>query len=210
MPRTRIKICGITRPEDGLAAAHAGADAIGLVFYAGSARNVDIAIAQQIVTALTPFVTVVGLFVDAEPEHVRRVLQHVPVQLLQFHGNEEPDYCAAFGLPFIKAVPMGAGADVADYAQRFDAAVGLLLDNYGGDQIGGSGQRFDWARIPPQVHKPIILAGGLNSTNVRTAVQQIRPFAVDVSSGVETAKGIKDSQLIRAFVSAVEKGENRV
>ncbi|NJN48373.1 MAG: phosphoribosylanthranilate isomerase [Candidatus Competibacteraceae bacterium] len=200
------QICGITRPEDGLAAAHAGADAIGLVFFAGSSRNVDTAIARQIVAALPPFVAVVGLFVDADPEHVRFVLQQMPLHLLQFHGNEEPDYCAAFGFPYIKAVPMGAGADVTDYAQRFEAADGLLLDNYGGDQIGGSGQRFDWARIPPQVHKPIILAGGLNATNVGAAVQQIRPFAVDVSSGVETAKGIKDSQLIRAFVGAVEKG----
>ncbi|MEZ5582991.1 MAG: phosphoribosylanthranilate isomerase [Candidatus Competibacteraceae bacterium] len=210
MPRTRIKICGITRPEDGLAAADAGVDAIGLVFYAGSSRNVETTVARQIVAALPPFVTVVGLFVDAEPAHVRQVLQQVPVHLLQFHGNEQPDYCATFGLPFIKAVPMGAGADVADYARRFAAASGLLLDNYGGDQIGGSGQLFDWARIPPQIHKPVILAGGLSAANVGAAVQRIRPFAVDVSSGVETAKGIKDSQLIRAFVSAVEKGEHRV
>jgi len=210
MSRTRIKICGITRPEDGLAAFQAGADAIGLVFFPGSSRNIDTAIARQIVAALPPFVTVVGLFVDADPTHVQDVLQHVPLQLLQFHGNEEPDYCAAFDFPFIKAVPMGAGADVTDYAQRFEAAAGLLLDNYGGDQIGGSGQRFDWARIPPQVHKPIILAGGLNPTNVSAAVQQIQPFAVDVSSGVEIAKGVKDSQLIRAFVGAVEKGEHCV
>ncbi|MEE4378635.1 MAG: phosphoribosylanthranilate isomerase [Candidatus Competibacteraceae bacterium] len=210
MPRTRIKICGITCPEDALAAAHAGADAIGLVFFSGSSRNVNPVIARQIVAALPPFVTVVGLFVNADPEHVQYVLQQMPLHLLQFHGNEEPDYCAAFGFPYIKAVPMGAGADVTDYAQRFEAADGLLLDNYGGDQIGGSGQRFDWARIPPQVAKPIILAGGLNPTNVSAAVQQIRPFAVDVSSGVEIAKGIKDSQLIRAFVGAVEKGEHCV
>jgi len=207
MRRTRVKICGITRPDDGLAAVRLGADAIGLVFYPPSSRHVDMATAQRIVAALPPFVTVVGLFVDADAASVRDVLRQVPLQLLQFHGSEEPDYCASFALPFIKAVPMGAGADVARYANRFDAAA-LLLDSHGDQRSGGSGHTFDWARVPARVSKPIILAGGLKPDNVTTAIKQIRPFAVDVSSGVETAKGVKDSELMRAFMQGVDNGDS--
>jgi phosphoribosylanthranilate isomerase len=209
MHRTRVKICGITRPEDGQAAAELGADAIGLVFHAASARAVDAEIARQIIRVLPPFVTVVGLFVNAAPGAVQTILRQVPLGLLQFHGEEDPDYCAAFGVPFIKAVPMGAVLDAQAYGRRFQAAAGLLLDSHGGGRTGGSGHRFDWERVPVDAGKPLILAGGLNPDNVAQAVQRLRPFAVDVSSGVESAKGIKDYGLMRAFMRGVERGESR-
>ena len=208
LPRTRVKICGITRPEDGVMTARLGADAIGLVFYPPSPRFVNPEQAWRIVMALPPFITTVGLFVNAEPAAVRAVLSVVPLTLLQFHGDEEPDYCAAFGWPYLKAVPMGAGADVYDYEQRFATAAGLLLDSHGGAQTGGSGRGFDWARIPAERHKPLILAGGLHPGNVAAAIRQVRPEAVDVSSGVEAAKGVKDGALIRAFLQGVNDGEN--
>ncbi len=208
LPRTRVKICGITRPEDGVMTARLGADAIGLVFYPPSPRFVNPEQARRIIMALPPFITTVGLFVNAEPAAVRAVLSVVPLTLLQFHGDEEPDYCAAFGWPYLKAVPMGAGADVYDYEQRFATAAGLLLDSHGGAQTGGSGRGFDWARIPAERHKPLILAGGLHPGNVAAAIRQVRPEAVDVSSGVEAAKGVKDGALIRAFLQGVNDGEN--
>ncbi len=209
MNRTRIKICGITRPEHALAAANLGVDAIGLVFYPPSPRALDIDAAQRIVAVLPPFVCAVGLFVNAEAEAVRDVLHRVPLNLLQFHGDETPDYCAAFGHPYIKAVPMGAGADVMTYARRFVRSAGLLLDSHGGAQTGGTGQCFDWNLIPSGAPKPLILAGGLNPSNVTQAVQRIRPYGVDVSSGVESTKGIKDISLMQVFVQGVESGENR-
>lgn len=208
LPRIRVKICGITRPEDGVMTARLGADAIGLVFYPPSPRFVSPEQARRIILALPPFITTVGLFVNAEPATVRAVLSVVPLTLLQFHGDEEPDYCAAFGWPYLKAVPMGAGADVYDYEQRFATAAGLLLDSHGGAQTGGSGHGFDWARIPAERHKPLILAGGLHPGNVAAAIRQVRPEAVDVSSGVEAAKGVKDGALIRAFLQGVNDGEN--
>jgi phosphoribosylanthranilate isomerase len=203
IPRTRVKICGITRPEDGLMGAALGADAIGLVFYRPSPRFVDVETAQRIIAALPPFITVVGLFMNAEPAAVRAVLESVRLDLLQFHGDEEPDDCAAFGRPYLKAVPMGAGADVRDYEQRFANATGLLLDSHGGQKTGGTGQIFDWARIPAERQKPLILAGGLHPGNVTEAIRQVRPYAVDVSSGVESAKGVKDAALMRAFLRGV-------
>jgi phosphoribosylanthranilate isomerase len=208
MPRTRVKICGITRPEDGAIATKLGADAIGLVFYPPSPRFVDPETAQRIVAALPPLVTVVGLFVNAEPAAVQAVLNRVPLHLLQFHGDEEPEECAAFGLPYLKAVPMGAGAQVPDYEQRFANAAGLLLDSHGGQKMGGTGQGFDWVRIPAQRKKPLILAGGLHPGNIAEAIRQVRPYAVDVSSGVESAKGIKDTELMRAFLQGVYNGES--
>ena len=207
-PRTRVKICGITRPEDGVAAAQLGADAIGLVFYPPSPRFVDVETARRIVAALPPFVTVVGLFMNAEPVAVQRVIDRVPLHLLQFHGDEDPDYCASFGLPYLKAVPMGAHADVLDYERRFATTAGLLLDSHGGDQMGGSGQGFDWTRIPAERRKPLILAGGLHPDSVAEAIRQVRPYAVDVSSGVESAKGIKDAELMRAFLRGVYDRES--
>lgn len=189
-------------------AAALGADAIGLVFYPPSLRFVALETAQRIVAALPPFVATVGLFVNAEPAAVRAVLSLIPLTLLQFHGDEQPDDCAAFGLPYLKAVPMGAGAVVQDYEQRFATAAGLLLDSHGGAQTGGSGQGFDWAQIPTERHKPLILAGGLHPGNVAAAIRQVRPWAVDVSSGVETAKGIKDAELMRAFLRGVYDGNS--
>jgi len=189
-------------------AAALGADALGLVFYPPSPRFVALETAQRIVAALPPFVATVGLFVNAEPAAVRAVLRLIPLALLQFHGDEQPDDCAAFGLPYIKAVPMGAGAVVRDYEQRFATAAGLLLDSHGGEQTGGSGQGFDWAQIPAERHKPLILAGGLHPGNVAAAIRQVRPWAVDVSSGVETAKGIKDAELMRAFLRGVYDGNS--
>ncbi|NJM11732.1 MAG: phosphoribosylanthranilate isomerase [Synechococcaceae cyanobacterium SM1_2_3] len=208
--RTRVKICGITRPADGVAAARLGADAIGLVFYPPSPRFVTVETAQQIIAALPPFVTVVGLFMNAEAAAVRTILGQVRLHLLQFHGDEPPEQCANLGLPYLKAVPMGANAEVQDYEQRFATAVGLLLDSHGGDQPGGSGRGFDWARIPAETErvKPLILAGGLHPGNVAAAIRQVRPDAVDVSSGVESAKGIKDSELMCAFLRGVFDGQS--
>lgn len=208
IPRTRVKICGITRPEDGVMAAELGADAIGLVFYPPSSRFVEVEAARQIIAALPPLIGVVGLFMNAEPSAVRAVLTQIPLHWLQFHGDENPDDCAAFGLPYLKAVPMGAGADVRDYERRFASAAGLLLDSHGGQKMGGTGQCFDWTRIPAERRKPLILAGGLHPSNVAEAVRQVRPYAVDVSSGVESAKGIKDAQLMRAFLQGVYDGES--
>lgn len=206
--RTRVKICGITRPDDGAAAARLGADAVGLVFYPPSPRFVNLDTARLIIAALPPFITVVGLFMNAEPATVRTVLAKVPLHLLQFHGDEEPNDCAAFDLPYIKAVPMGANADIRDYERRFATATGLLLDSHGGDQPGGSGQGFDWTRIPAEYDKPLILAGGLHPGNVAAAIRQVRPYAVDVSSGVESAKGIKNAERMRAFLRGVNEGES--
>ena len=180
-----------------------GADAIGLVFHRPSPRCVTVDEARRIVAALPPFASVVGLFMNAEPAVIRAVLSEVPLSLLQFHGDEEPNACAAFGLPYIKAVPMGAGADARDYEQRFAGAAGLLLDSHGGQQMGGTGHGFDWTRIPSECLKPLILAGGLHPGNVAAAIRQVRPYAVDVSSGVESAKGIKDAELMRAFLRGV-------
>lgn len=206
--RARVKICGITRPEDGAMAASLGADAIGLVFHRSSPRCVDAEAALRIVAALPPFVATVGLFANAEPEAVRAILSEVPLTLLQFHGDEEPDYCAAFGLPYLKAVPMGTDADVREYEQRFATAAGLLLDSHGGNKMGGTGQGFDWTRIPAERRKPLILAGGLHPGNVAAAIRQVRPYGVDVSSGVETAKGIKNAELMRAFLRGVYDRES--
>lgn len=205
MQRIRIKICGITRPDDGQVAAYWGADAIGLVFYPGSARAVDTATARAIVAALPPFVSTVGLFVDAEPEAVRAVLATVALDCLQFHGSETPDYCVSFGRPYIKAIAMGVAADVTEQAHRYATAAGLLLDSHGGGKVGGTGQVFDWNRIPKNLSKPLILAGGLNPANVGDAIVRVRPYGVDVSSGVESAKGIKDAHLIAAFMRSIEQ-----
>lgn len=201
--RTRVKICGITRPEDGIMAVSLGADAIGLVFHRPSPRYIDPEKALRIIAALPPFVTTVGLFRNEDSAAVRAVLTAVPLAMVQFHGDEDPDYCASFGIPYLKAVPMGANADIADYERRFTTASGLLLDSHGGNTMGGTGQGFDWSKIPVKRHKPLILAGGLDPNNITAAILAVRPYAVDVSSGVEAAKGIKDTELMRAFLRGV-------
>jgi phosphoribosylanthranilate isomerase len=207
MPRTRVKICGLTRPDDAQAAAAAGADAIGLVFYAKSPRAVDIAQARAVLAALPPFVTSVGLFVDAPAALVAEVLRMVPLDLLQFHGDEPPEHCVAFGRPWVKAVRVRPGLDLAGEAGRYAGARALLLDAYSPGIPGGTGEAFDWALIPPALRPRIILAGGLTPDNVADAIGRVRPYAVDVSGGVEAARGNKDHAKLDAFMQGVRDGD---
>lgn len=207
----RVKICGITRPDDGRHAARAGADAIGLVFYPPSPRYVSPRRAADIVAALPPFVTTVGLFVDAPPEQIAALLEQVPLDMLQFHGDESPAYCAAFQRPWIKALRMRDGVDPRAEADRYGAAGarGLLVDSYVPGVPGGTGERFDWDRLPADPPLPLVLAGGLDPANVAEAVRRVRPWAVDVSGGVEVLGvdgrrqgGIKDPGAVSAFIRA--------
>ena len=200
---TRTKICGITRPEDARTAAAAGVDAIGLVFYPKSPRAVTIEQAQAICAVLPPFITVVALFVDAEHFEIEDILAAVPVDLLQFHGSETPAQCNAFTTPYIKAIRMRDDADLIDAVRQYSFARGLLVDTFNPDEAGGTGEVFDWDRVPDGLDTPIILAGGLEPSNVGAAIQQVSPYAVDVSSGVEQSKGIKDAEKIQAFMTAV-------
>ncbi|MEO4048218.1 phosphoribosylanthranilate isomerase [Pseudomonas sp. CAU 1711] len=202
MTGVRIKICGITRVEDALAAVAAGADAIGLVFYAKSPRAVGIEQARAIVAALPPFVTSVGLFVDMERAELESILARVPLDLLQFHGDESLEQCEGFNRPYIKALRVKAGDDIAAQVDRYPSAQGVLLDTYVEGVPGGTGEAFDWSLVPQELSKPLILAGGLRPVNVAAAVAQVRPYAVDVSGGVEASKGIKDAQKIEAFIRA--------
>ncbi len=204
---TAVKICGITRPEDALAAARAGADAIGLVFHAASPRYVTSARAAEIVRGLPSEVTTVGLFVNETAEQVRAVLAVAPVELLQFHGEESPEFCRQFGQPYVKAVRMGPGVDLVQYARNYHDAKALLLDALVEGVHGGSGVTFDWSLIPRDLSLPIILSGGLTPENVTEAVRRVRPLAVDVSSGVESAKGIKDASKIAAFIRGVRDAD---
>lgn len=210
MRRTRVKFCGITRVEDAREAVRLGADAIGLVFYPKSPRAVSIERAAQVAAAVPPFVSVVGLFVDAEPVHIREVLAAVRIDLLQFHGDECPGDCGGFGRPYIKALRMREGVDVAAYARTYADAAGLLLDAYVAGQPGGTGTHFDWGRIPRDLDRPLILAGGLTPANVAEAIAAVHPFAVDVSGGVEADKGIKDPAKMAAFAAAVAAADARL
>lgn len=203
MAVVRSKICGITRVEDALAAAEAGADAIGLVFYAKSPRAVSVQQAREIIAALPPFVTSVGLFVDASRCELGEILDAVPLDLLQFHGDETPDECDHYGRPYIKALRVKPGDDIAAQVARYANARGVLLDTFVPGIPGGTGEAFDWSLVPAQLSKPVILAGGLTAANVAQAIGQVRPFAVDISGGVESAKGIKDAAKIHAFMEAV-------
>ena len=202
---TRVKICGITRIEDALAAAAMGVDAIGLVFYENSPRNVEIAQAAAICRQLPAFVTTVALFLDAEQAVVNDVLEQVPVDLLQFHGAEDPAYCERFARPYIKALGMGRlnQQGLISQSKAYKNARGLLLDSHEPGAAGGTGEVFDWNSIPV-LNKPLILAGGLTVSNVAEAVSRVRPWAVDVSSGVEADKGIKSVELMSAFMQEVE------
>lgn len=206
MTAVRVKICGITRVEDALAAAAAGADAIGLVFYANSPRAVGIEQAQAIIAALPPFVTTVGLFVDIQRDELQRILASVPLDLLQFHGDESVEQCEGFGRPYIKALRVKAGDDIIAEVSRYPGASGILLDTYVEGVPGGTGKAFDWSLVPEKLSKPVILAGGLRPDNVAEAVRQVRPYAVDVSGGVEAGKGIKDAERVAAFIRAVRGG----
>ncbi|QFY42567.1 phosphoribosylanthranilate isomerase [Candidatus Methylospira mobilis] len=201
--RTRVKICGFTRAQDAVAAARLGADAIGLVFYAPSPRHVAVETAREIVASLPAFTTVSGLFVDAAEEQVRDVLAQVRLDLLQFHGSETPEYCRQFERRYIKSVAMRSDTDLDALASHYADAAGLLLDVDNPAAKGGTGTAFDWGLVPWQCRLPLIVAGGLSPENVGAALAQTRPYAVDVSSGVESAKGIKEQQRMAAFLDEV-------
>ncbi|MCC9006674.1 phosphoribosylanthranilate isomerase [Pseudomonas putida] len=205
MSNVRSKICGITRIEDALAAAEAGADAIGFVFYAKSPRAVDVRQARAIIAELPPFVTTVGLFVNASRCELNEILEVVPLDLLQFHGDETPQDCEGYHRPWIKALRVRPGDDLEAACQLYAGARGILLDTYVAGVPGGTGEAFDWSLVPAHLSKSIILAGGLSADNVGQAIAQVRPYAVDVSGGVEQAKGIKDAAKIEAFMQAVKQ-----
>jgi len=209
MGRTRIKVCGITRPEDAIGVAELGVDAIGLVFYPPSPRCVDVDRAREIVNVLPPFVDAVGLFLDEERHRIEAVLDALPLELLQFHGGESPAECAVYDRPYIKAIPMGEAVEPQSYARDFTGARGFLLDSNPAGAAGGTGKRFDWTRSPRDLGRPLILAGGLDPSNVSVGVAQVNPYAVDVSSGVESSSGIKDMGLVEAFIRGVRRGESR-
>ena len=206
--RTRVKICGITRIEDALAAVNAGADAIGLVFYAQSPRCVTIEQAQKIVAAIPPFVSVVGLFINASKAEIETVLSKVRLDILQFHGDESQNDCEQIKLPYYKAIRVKADTNLLQCAVEFGSAKALLLDTYSDAAFGGTGQVFDWGLIPKNLTKPLILAGGLTAENVGSAIKRVQPYAVDVSGGVEKSKGVKDAAKIAAFMQAVEQSRS--
>ena len=205
MLRTRVKICGITRVEDALAVVDAGVDAIGLVFVERSARNVSLEQAAEIAGVVSAFVTITGLFVDPEPEEVESVLRSVPLGLLQFHGSEPANECRRYGLPYIKAAGIKGLADFDAFAAEYDDAVGLLIDSHGAGEMGGTGETFDWRDFPKESDRPLILAGGLTPDNVAAAIEAVEPYAVDLSSGVERAPGIKDAAKIRTLMKEVKR-----
>lgn len=206
--RTRIKICGLTRVEDVTAAVEAGADAIGLVFYPSSPRAVDIEQARALCAVVPPFVSIVGLFVNEAESRVQEVLSALPISLLQFHGEESPAYCESFGLAYMKAARVRQGFDLLDYAACYPSACGLLVDAWV-DGYGGGGHAFDWTLLPAHFDRPLVLAGGLKPENIAEAIRVVRPWAVDVSSGVELSKGIKDRALIDAFIAGVSDADGR-
>lgn len=203
--RTRVKICGITRKQDVAAATTAGADALGFVFYEPSPRFVAPELARELVNGVPPFVTATGLFVNPTAEFVKSVLAQVPLDLLQFHGDEPPELCSSFGVRWIKAVRVQARSDIEDAFERYRNASGLLVDAWDPHKYGGTGQSFNWSVIPGQRPLPLILAGGLASDNVSRAVAQVRPWAVDVSGGVESSKGIKDVAKMTDFINEVHR-----
>jgi len=203
--RVRVKICGITREQDARAAAAAGADAIGLVFWSHSPRAVDVERARAIVGATPPFVSIVGLFVDAGWQRVREVRAALRLDLVQYHGRETAQECEAAGAPYIRALHVREGCDLRDAARRYSGAQGLLLDTWNAERPGGSGVAFDWKMVPRDISRPLILAGGLRPDNVARAIAEVRPWAVDVSSGVESGPGRKDPAKIAAFIAEVER-----
>lgn len=203
----RIKICGITRLEDALRAAELGAHAVGFVFHPGSPRAVSLAEAARIAAALPAFISTVGLFVNADPANIRNAIAEVPLDLLQFHGDEAPADCVGFGRRYIKAVRMAPGVDLVKCAADFHQSAGLLLDAHVAGTWGGTGQRFDWARVPQGLERPVILSGGLNPENVAAGIRAVRPVAVDVSSGVESAPGIKDPDKLKAFIHEAQHAD---
>lgn len=207
--RTRIKICGLKEPAHARLAAEEGADAIGLVFHPQSPRHVELDRAAEVAAAVPPFVTVTGLFVNAAESTIREAIARVPLDLLQFHGDETPEECQRYGRPYLRAVRMEEGVDLVEYAHRFSRAKALLLDAYVPGTPGGTGRTFDWNRIPRDLPLPIVLSGGLEAGNVGLAMRQARPWAVDVSSGVERERGVKDPAKIAAFIRSVQREDVR-
>jgi len=205
--RTRVKICGITRRQDACIVVDSGADALGLVFYPHSPRYVDMDTARGIARTVSPFVTVTGLFVNAAEAAIREVLAQVPLGLLQFHGQETNADCVCYGVPFIKSIAMRAGVNIVDVMAQYPDAAGFLLDAWQPSIHGGGGEVFDWDRVPVPAPAPLILAGGLTPGNVETAIRKVRPYAVDVSSGVEETRGIKSAGKIRTFMKGVASSE---
>jgi phosphoribosylanthranilate isomerase len=207
--RTRVKICGITCSDDAMAAVAAGADAIGLVFFAKSPRAVTAEQAANIIAKLPPFVSTVGLFVDAEPEAVKRILACCSLDILQFHGNETAEYCEQFARPYMKALRMRENVDLSLLAETYSSASCLLLDSYKPGIPGGTGESFDWSRIPPDLPLPVVLAGGLHAGNIAAGIAACHPFAVDVSGGVESSPGLKSADEIIRFIDAVSAADRR-
>lgn len=203
MSRTLVKICGITSSADAQAACEAGADALGLVFYGSSPRCVSPEQAREIVAAVPPFVSMVALFVNEEATTIHRILECVPIDCIQFHGDETPAFCSQFQRPYLKALRMRPGLDVVGAANGYGSARGVLLDSWQPGVPGGTGQTFDWSGIPAGLSRPLVLAGGLDEHNVATAIATVKPAAVDVSGGVESAPGIKDAGKMNRFVAAV-------
>ncbi len=204
--RTRVKICGITRPQDAIAAAQTGADAIGLVFYPPSPRFLSIERAIELRDAVPPFVQTVALFVNPGRREVDEVIERVQPAMLQFHGEEAPDFCAGFGVPWLKACRMKGGVNLLEYFRAYPGAAGWLADAFV-EGYGGAGKSFDWSLVPAERERPLVLSGGLTKDNVAEAVRRVRPWAVDVSSGVESAKGIKDAAKVAAFIQEVKNAD---
>ncbi len=207
MRRTRIKICGITRAEDLDTAVKAGADAIGVVLYQDSPRGITIDAADELLCSIPAFVSVVSLFVDAEETYVREAIARLPLSCLQFHGSENAAWCAQFGKPWMKALRVAPETDIARDASPFAGASGLLLDAYKPGVPGGTGERFDWARVPASLPAPLVMAGGLRADNVGELIRSVQPYAVDVSGGVEDAPGLKSARRIQEFVDAVKAAD---
>ena len=205
--RTRVKICGISAPEHGVAAARHGADAIGLIFYPPSPRLITVERAREISAALPLFVARVAVFVNPSAADVDAVVRGCRPDLLQFHGEETPDFCRASGLPYLRAVRVRRGVDLLEYLSPFHDAAGWLLDAYRDDLYGGTGEAFDWGLIPQRLARPVVLSGGIDAGNVGEAIRRVRPWAVDVSSGVESAKGVKDERLIAALIAGVRNAD---
>lgn len=205
--RTRVKICGITRLQDARHAAALGADSIGLNFHPSSPRLIDIDAALEIRRELPPFVTVTALFLDDDEDWIAEVLHRLRPDSLQFHGSEVPGFCAAWKTPYIKSIPMGSIEDPLEFARRYDSAQGFLFDSNAAGRLGGSGDTFDWSKIPSPFAYPVVLAGGITPSNVAEAIDRVKPWAVDVSSGVEASKGIKDAALVEEFFRQVRRGD---
>ena len=204
--QTRVKFCGMTRAQDVRHAVDLGVDALGFVFVKDSPRSLKTEQARQLVGEVPPFVMTVGLFMNAETGHVRNVLNNVNTNLLQFHGEEDEEFCRQFSLPYVKAIPMGSTTSVVDFCSRYPSATGFVLDSHAKGEMGGSGNKFAWSQAPSGVAKPVILAGGLTPYNVAEAVRVVQPYAVDVSSGIETVEGVKDVDKMRHFIQEVRNG----